>query len=134
MTRKLQIESRLDRSLANQVKAPRLDRSFDASVWARIEAVEQRAANPVPDRIQTASSTRWLFMINVVGMAVAAVLIVIFGLQSFAEVSVSLPTPTISEATEGQILNMAAQALTVVSVVFGLMFTPLGRRLRAEFT
>jgi hypothetical protein len=134
MTRKLEIEANLDRSLANQVKAPRLGRAFDASVWARIEAAEQRASNPVQLRAPAPSSARWMFAINLAGIAVAAVLVVIFGMQSFADVSVSVPAPQISAATEGRILQIAAQTLTLVSVVFGLMFTPLGRRLRAEFS
>jgi hypothetical protein len=134
MTRKLEIEANLDRSLANQVKAPRLGRAFDASVWARIEAAEQRATNSVQQRAPARSSARWMFAINLAGIAVAAVLVVIFGMQSFADVSVSVPAPQISAATEGRILQYAAQTLTLVSVVFGLMFTPLGRRLRAEFS
>lgn len=134
MTRKLDIETRLDRSLANQVKAPRLGRGFDASVWARIEAAEQQATNPVRERAPSPSSGRWLFIINVVGVAVTALLVVIFGMQAFNDVSVSVPTPEVSAATSAQILKFAAQAITIVSVVFGLMFTPLGRRLRAELT
>jgi negative regulator of sigma E activity len=134
MTRKLDIETRLDRSLANQVKAPQLGRGFDASVWARIEAAEQQATNPVRERTRSPSSGRWLLMINVVGVAVTALLVVIFGMQSFNDVSVSLPTPEVSAATSAQILKFAAQGITIVSVVFGLMFTPLGRRLRAELT
>ncbi len=134
MNTKLHIEANLDRSLANQVKAPRLDRRFDAAVWARIQAAEQRATHPVPDRARAPSSARWLLVTNVIGVAVAALLVVIFGLQSFAEVSVSLPTPEVSAATSAQIFRIAAQAITLVSVVFGLLFTPLGRRLRAELT
>ena len=134
MTHKLDIESTLDRSLQNQVTAPRLDGRFDAAVWSRIAAQEQDATNPVQNVGKASSSARWLFAINLIGIAVAAVLIVIFGLQSFADVSVNVPMPAISPATEGRILQIAAQALTLVSVVFGLMFTPLGRRLRAELT
>jgi len=134
MTRKLDIEANLDRSLANQVKAPRLDRRFDAAVWARIEAVEQRATNPVQVRSKALSSARWLFVINVIGVAIAAVLVVVFGLKSFSEVSVNLPMPEVSAATGAEILKFAAQAVTIVSLVFGLLFTPIGRRLRAELT
>ena len=134
MTRKLEIETRLDRSLANQVKAPQLGRGFDASVWARIEAAEQQATNPVRERAASPASARWLLAINIVGVAVTAILVVIFGMQSFNEVSVSLPTPEVSAATSSQILKFAAQGITAVSVIFGLMFTPIGRRLRAEWT
>ncbi|HEU5137373.1 MAG TPA: hypothetical protein VFU13_19680 [Steroidobacteraceae bacterium] len=134
MTRKLEIEANLDRSLANQVKAPRLDRRFDAAVWARIEAAEQRATNPVPERVKPPSSARWLFVINVIGVAIAALLVLIFGLQSFTEVSVNVPMPEVSAVTGEKILRVAAPAITLASLLFGLLFTPLGRRLRAELT
>lgn len=133
MTRKLDIETRLDRSLANQVKAPRLGRGFDASVWARIEAAGQRVTNPVRER-GTSTSARWLLAINVMGVVVTALLVLIFGMQSLNDVSVTLPTAEVSAATSAQILKFAAQGITAVSVIFGLMFTPLGRRLRAELT
>ncbi|HEU4781317.1 MAG TPA: hypothetical protein VFS58_15655, partial [Steroidobacteraceae bacterium] len=101
MKTKLDIETNLDRSLANQVKAPRLDGRFDAAVWARIEAAEQRATPPALVRTRQPSSARWMLAINVIGVAIAAVLIVVFGLQSFDDVSVSvsLPTPEVSAAT-----------------------------------
>jgi hypothetical protein len=134
MTRKLDIETNLDRSLAHQVKVPRLDRRFDAAVWARIEAAEQRATNPVQARTQSRTPARWMFAINIIGVAIAALLVVIFGLQSFADVTVSLPKPDVSLATGERILEVAAQTITIVSVVFGLLVTPLGRRLRAELT
>jgi hypothetical protein len=136
MTRKLDIEANLDRSLANQVKAPRLDRRFDDAVWARISASEQHATNPMQAKLEASSSARWLLVINVIGVTVAAVLVVIFGLQSFSfsEVSVSLPMPEISASTGAEILKFATQTVTFVSLIFGLLFTPLGRRLRAELT
>ena len=134
MTRKLDIEARLDRSLANQVKAPRLERRFDAAVWARIEAAERRATHPVPGPVKVQSSARWLFVINVIGVSVAVLLVMIFGLDSFADATVNLPMPQVSEAAEVQFLKFTAHALTAVSVVVGLLFTPLGRRLRAELT
>jgi hypothetical protein len=134
MKTKLEIEANLDRSLANQVKAPRLNRHFDAAVWARIEAAEQRATNPVLSQSRASSSARWLLVTNSIGVAVAALLVVVFGLQSFADVSVNLPSPEISAATSAHIFKIAAQVITIASVVFGLLFTPLGRRLRAELT
>jgi hypothetical protein len=134
MTRKLDIEARLDRSLANQVKAPRLERRFDAAVWARIEAAERRATNPVLNPAGAQSSARWLFVINVIGVSVAVLLVIIFGLNSFTDVTVNMPMPQVSEAAQVQIFKIAAHALTIVSVVVGLLFTPIGRRLRAEFT
>jgi negative regulator of sigma E activity len=134
MTRKLDIEANLDRSLANQVKAPRLNPGFDAAVWARIEAGEQRATNPVQVKAETLSSPRWLFVINVVGVTIAAVLVVIFGVQSFSGVSLSVPMPEVSASTTAEILKFATQIVTFVSLIFGLLFTPIGRRLRAELS
>jgi hypothetical protein len=134
MTRKLDIEDALDRSLANQVKAPTLGRRFDAAVWARIEADEQRTTNPVLETIKTPSAPRWLFVMNVIGVAVAVLLVAIFGLESFSEVSVSMPTPEISAATSAQVYKVAGEAIGAVALVFGLLLTPLGRRLRAELT
>ena len=40
------IEARLDRSLRNQVSAPKLGRDFNAAVWARIAREEA----PAPSR------------------------------------------------------------------------------------
>jgi hypothetical protein len=134
MTRKLDIEAKLDRSLANQVKVPRLDRRFDAAVWARIEAAQQRATNPVPENAKPRSSARWLFGVNVVGVAVTVALVLIFGMEPYADVTVHVPTPEVSATTQAQIYKFAGQTITVISVVFGLLFTPIGRRLRAELT
>ncbi|MFL6576454.1 MAG: hypothetical protein ACJ8MR_07545 [Povalibacter sp.] len=133
MTRTLDIEAKLDRSLANQVKAPQLDHRFDAAVWARIEAAEQRTTNPVLARTGP-SSGRWLHISNVVGVAVSVVLVGIFGIQFLADISMTMPTLEMSTAVSQQIITIVAVTTTVVSVVFGLLFTPLGRRLRAELT
>jgi len=134
MTNKLDIETRLDRSLQKQLTAPRLDGRFDAAVWARIAAQEQGATNPVREPARSPSSSRWLFVINVIGIAVTVLLVVIFGMQSLTEVSMNLPTPEVSAATGEKIFRIAAQTITLASLVFGLLFTPLGRRLRAELT
>jgi hypothetical protein len=134
MTRKLEIEAKLDRSLANQVKAPQLDRRFDAAVWARIEAAGELASGVESQLARPRSPARWLRAINAFGVAVTALLVLKFGSQWFADLPVSVPFPQFSQADEVRILELAVQTLTVLSVLFGLMFTPLGRRLRAEFT
>jgi hypothetical protein len=134
MTRKIDIEANLDRSLANQVKVPKLDGRFDAAVWARIDEHEQRATNPAAARARPSSSARWLFVSNVIGISVAVLLVAIFGLQSFSEVSVSVPTTEFSAFTSAQVLAIGGQAIGAVALVFGLLFTPIGRRLRAEFS
>ena len=124
------IEARLERSLRNQVRAPRLDKRFDAAVWARIDAQKSPAARTRP----TASS--WWFVFNGIGIGVAFVLLCVFGLQSLTDLEphVALPEVAVAPATMAQIVEIAAQAITFAALLFGLMFTPLGRRLRAEFS
>jgi len=130
MTDKLDIETRLDRSLANQVKAPRLGRSFDASVWARIEAEAQAATNPISAQTKSSNSARWLLISNAIGVSVAVLLVVVFGIQSLAGTSVEVPTIDFSPALSEQVLGYAGPAITIVSLGFGLMFTRFGRWVR----
>ncbi|MBC8027661.1 MAG: hypothetical protein H7Y89_16830 [Steroidobacteraceae bacterium] len=124
------IEARLEKSLRAQVKAPRLEKRFDAAVWARIDAgnVVKREAEP--------ASTNWLFVFNGIGIGVAFVLLCVFGVQSLSGLgaSAALPEISVAPATMKQVGEFAAQAIAVGAVVFGLMFTPWGRRLRAEFS
>jgi hypothetical protein len=124
------IEARLERSLRNQVKAPRLEKRFDAAVWARIEAQK----SPAPRMPST--STNWWFVFNGIGIGVAFVLLCVFGLQSVAGAGpqVALPDVAVSSATMEQVAKIAVQAITFGALLFGLMFTPWGRRLRAEFS
>jgi hypothetical protein len=133
MTRKPDIEARLERSLVNQVKAPKLSRNFDASVWARIEA--QTATNPVSEMPRASRSARWLMISNSIGVAVALVLIVYFGAQALGPVEVNVPVvsaPEISASMMDQISRVALNVITGASLIFALMFTSLGRRLRSE--
>lgn len=135
MTRKLEIEATLERSLRRQVVAPRLDRRFDAAVWARIEAENARAASPVSQRVAVSSAwSRWIFISNVVGIGVAVLLIAIFGAQLLAGVDVKVPTPHLSPTTTATLLSLVPQVVSAAALLFGLMFTPIGRRLRAEFS
>ena len=127
-----EVEARLHRSLSNQVRAPQLDRRFDANVWARIEAQEQTqtlTAQPVTRR---SSAEKWLLASNVIGLVVAAALVLIFGLRMFSGIEVSVPN--ISAAQGKQIADLVTYGFTTASIVFGLMYTPLGRWLRSEFT
>jgi len=127
-----EVEARLHRSLMNQVRVPQLNRRFDAGVWARIEAQEQAqtlTAQPVSRR---SSAEKWLMTSNVIGLVVAAALILIFGLRMFSGIEVSVPN--ISAAQGKQIADLVTYGVTFVSIVIGLMYTPLGRWLRSEFT
>ena len=124
------IEARLERSLRNQVKAPRLEKRFDAAVWARIDA-EKSPAAPAP-----VASSSWWFVFNGIGIGVAFVLLCVFGLQSLSglEPQIALPDVAVPAAMMEQVVKIATLAITFGALVFGLMFTPLGRRLRAEFS
>ena len=142
MSRK-DIETRLDRSLQNQIVVPRLDRQFDAAVWARIAAAEAPvvATNPgagaTPSRVVRAS--RWLALTNYLGIATALGVALYFVLRTFGGVDipigdVNLSAPVIPEQTVTQIVGVLGQVLGVAALAFGLSFTSLGRRVRASFS
>lgn len=122
------IEARLERSLRNQVKVARLPKRFDAAVWARIEAQTARAPTPAP------KASRVMFVINGIGIGVAFVLLAVFGVQALSgvETSVTLPALSVPEATWDQAVKIGAQAIGYGALVFGLLFTGTGRRLRQE--
>ena len=139
MSRK-DIEARLDRSLAHQIEVPRLDRRFDAAVWARIEAEESKATNPVAEAAPSAAlrASRWLAITNVIGIAVTlgVALYFVFRTTGGVELPVTelnLSTPVIPDDMVARIVGVLGQALGVVALVFGLSFTSLGRRVRASF-
>ena len=140
MSRK-DIEARLDRSLANQIGVPRLDRRFDAAVWARIEAEEARATNPVvdvaPSRAERAS--RWLAISNVVGITVTLGVALYFVLRTFGGIELpgsdlNVTMPVIPEDLTARIVGVLGQVLGGVALLFGLSFTSVGRRVRASFS
>jgi hypothetical protein len=47
--------------------------------------------------------------------------------------SISVSLPEISAATRDSILMNGCTVIATLAVAFGLMFTPLGRRVRDEF-
>lgn len=135
MKHKAQIESVLDRSLRQQVKVQRLDSSFDAAVWARIEGEESRSAAPAlrsPASV-TPKAARWLYVINILGLGGVAIFLCMFGTQMLVGMDVSAMLPEFSAATRDSLLMNACTVIATVAVAIGLMFTPLGRKLRAEF-
>jgi hypothetical protein len=135
MNRKLEIEAALERSLRRQVVAPQLDQRFDAKVWARINTERARAASPVLQKVAVpGGSARWIFVSNVIGIGVAALLVIVFGVQLLAGVDVNVPVPELSPATTETLSSLVPPVVSAAVLLFGLMFTPLGRRVRAEFS
>jgi hypothetical protein len=135
MTHKLELEAALERSLRKQVAAPRLDGRFDAAVWARIEAAEQRAPRATRATAPSPASSRWLFIINAVGAGVTLLLIVYFGSQALGGVQVNVPSvavPQVSAPVLDWLARVAGWIITAGALGFGFMFTSLGRKVRAE--
>ena len=134
MKTKSQIEAALERSLRKQVVVPRLDRKFDAGVWARIEAGEARASAPaLQASVPPASAAaRWLNMINILGLASVAIFLGVYGWQMFSGIDISESLPELSAATRESILMSGSTIIATLAVAIGLMFTPLGRKLRDE--
>ena len=135
MKTKSQIEAALELSLRKQVVVPRLDRKFDAGVWARIEAAEAPAAAPALQAPVSAASAaaRWLNLINILGLASVTIFLGVFGWQMFSGMDISESLPEISAATRESILMNGSTIIATLAVAIGLMFTPLGRKLRDEF-
>jgi hypothetical protein len=126
-----EIEARLERSLRNQVHAPRLDGRFDAAVWAQIESAHASAAAPAMHA--KSAATRWLFAINVAGALVAVALVVMFGSQAFSGVEVNVALPQVSQGFVERAVVAMIWPVTILALGFGMTFTSVGRRLRAEF-
>jgi hypothetical protein len=138
------IEARLDRSLANQIAVPRLDRRFDAAVWARIEAAEAstKVTPAVPATAQSsraARASRWLAVTNAIGVLVTLGVALYFLLRTYGGVDipvtqVNVSVPVIPDDVVARITGVLGQVLGFVALAFGLSFTSLGRRLRASFS
>ena len=121
------IEARLERSLRSQVLPPKLDGRFDASVWSRI-AAEESKASPVRKATRMPG---WLVASNIVGAVVIVLLMVIFASRSVTgvEVDVGFDVPAISAQQRAAILQYVGPAISAAAVLFGLMYTRMGRRL-----
>lgn len=139
MSRK-DIESRLDRSLANQIAVPRLDARFDAGVWARIEAASTPATNPGQEVVVAGVSraSRWLAISNAIGILAAVLVAAYFGLRAFDAPAVAgampdMVVPAISEAMIVQLAQALGHVLGGGALLFGLSLTSFGQRIRAAF-
>jgi hypothetical protein len=128
--RNLQIESRLERSMRRQVSAPKLDGRFDAAVWSRIAAEEQKARVPVVER---GPMPRWLMACNFLGIAVTVVLVAVFATRAMSGVDVAVDMnvslPSFSAEQQALLIKKMGPILSTVAVLFGFMFTRFGRRL-----
>mgnify|MGYP003498259222 FL=1 len=63
----------LDAVLACGIRAPQITQGFDAAVWRRIQAEDQRLARAVLDASRTARArvSLWMTLINWLGLATA---------------------------------------------------------------
>jgi hypothetical protein len=133
MKRKTEIEATLDRSLRNQVKVPRLNGRFDAAVWARIESEEpRRATAALPVRAAASRSARWLSIFNALGLASVAIFGSFYAAQMLAGENTAISLPEFSATTIERIAMALSFAIAGISMIFGVLFTPWGRRLRDE--
>jgi len=127
------IEARLERSLRRQVRAPKLDGRFDASVWSRIAAEERTAKPPLATRSRM---PKWLLACNALGVGITLVLTVLYFVPALADPQVSTElsgaVPGISMPDQASLLKYASPIITALALGFGLMFTRAGRRLMSE--
>jgi len=123
------VEARLERSLRNQVRVPKLDGRFDAAVWSRIEAAKVQAVAPAARN----AGSRWMFATNVIGGLVTVALVIFFGAQAFIGSGVPVPVPEVSTGLVERAVTLLMWPMTILALGTGIMFTLLGRRLRAEF-
>jgi hypothetical protein len=125
-------EAALERSLRSQVKVPPLDRRFDAAVWARIEADESRATKSSLVPVANPIAARWLSVINILGITTVAVLGWLYGVQMLAGSDIAVSWMELSAASRQYIVSGLSTGMAGAAILFGMMYTPWGRRLRAE--
>jgi hypothetical protein len=127
-------EAILERSLRRQVNVRQLGDSFDAAVWARIEAEESRSMAQAPVRAATSSKVgRWLFILNAVGIASVAVFLCVFLFQWLAGVQVDAAFADATFRVSDQTVTMWATGIAGAALLAGFFYTPWGGRLRDEF-
>ncbi len=128
-----EIEAILERSLRRQVNVPRLDESFDAAVWARIEAEESKSGARIAVRAPAASRAgRWIFIVNSLGIACVAVFLCVFLFRWLAGVQVEATIPDLSFQLSDQRASAWSTGIAGATLLFGFLYTPWGRRLREE--
>ena len=128
-----EIEAILERSLRRQVSVRRLDESFDAAVWARIEAEESKSEAHITVRAPAASRAgRWIFIVNSLGIACVAVFLCVFLFRWLAGVQVESTIPDLSFQLSDQHASAWSTGIAGAALLFGFLYTPWGRRLRDE--
>jgi hypothetical protein len=129
MNKEHQIEARLERSLRRQVVAPKVDGRFNAAVWRRIAADQQKAAATiVTPRHRTPA---WLSAINVIAVLVS-VLVLGYGVaRSMSGLDLDVSLPDFSAAQQADVIRALTPYITGAALLFGLLFTRIGRRLLA---
>lgn len=129
-----EIEAIVERSLRKQVKVRPLDESFDAAVWARIEAEESKSAVQAPVRTAASSKVgRWLFILNAVGIATVCVFLGVFLFRWLGGVEIDAAVPVASFQVSDQTATAWATGVAAAALLAGLFYTPWGSRLRDEF-
>ncbi len=131
MSKEHKIETRLERSLRRQVVAPRVDGRFNAAVWSRIAAEQQKAAAQlvVPRRRTPA----WLSAINVIGVVITVMALGYGIVRSMGglDLDFELSLPSFSVERQAELIKTLTPFISGAAVLFGLMFTRIGRRLFA---
>lgn len=131
MNTRHEIEARLERSLRNQVQAPELDRRFDAAVWARIDSEAHAPRRATAPEKAASRAALWLRASNVVGVLVALTLVIYFGLRPVSGMEIEVSLPTLSAHHREELGRAAIWGITGAALIFGVLFTPLARRLRS---
>ena len=134
MKHKTEIEAALERSLRARVKAPPLDSKFDAKVWARIEAHARPATVGVPWSRAVVKAGRWLHIINIAGLASAAIFVSFFGAQMLSGLDIAVSLPEISSGAGAGFVTQMSLGIGGAAILFGFWNTPWGRRLREELS
>jgi len=74
-----------------------------------------------------------MFATNVLGALVTVALVIFFGVRAFTGDAGSVPVPEVSTGLVEHLVTVLMWPITILAFATGIMFTPLGRRLRAEF-
>jgi hypothetical protein len=128
MNKEHEIEARLERSLRRQIVAPRVDGRFNAAVWSRIAAGQQQAAQIVVPRRRMPA---WLSAINVIGVVVSVMALGYGVVRSMSGLEIEVSLPDFSAEMQADVIRSLTPFITGAAVIFGLMFTRIGRRLLA---